>query len=72
MDRLIKKLEEIANSQGMTIYNICHRNAGWAVQFHDKKKQKESKDFREGLTIHKYYATFGIAIKEELERLEHG
>lgn len=66
---LIYKIEFMANEKGATIYNICHRNAGWAIQWHENGKQGESPDFRDGLIIYKYYETLEKMAKGEFERL---
>ena len=65
----IEKLESIANEKGATIYNICHRNAGWAVQWYEEKKQGDSDNWKDGLIIYKYYPSFAEAIKAEIKRL---
>ena len=66
---LISKLEETANKNGATIYNICHRNAGWAIQWHEKNKQGDSDNWKDGLIIYKYYPSFTEAIEAEIKRL---
>lgn len=30
----------LGKSMGQTLYNVCHRNAGWAIQWHDKSRVK--------------------------------
>ncbi len=65
----IEKLESIANEKVATIYNICHRNAGWAVQWHEEKRQGLSENWKDGLVIYRYYPSLKEAIKAETERL---
>ena len=57
---LIDDLETAANKMGATIYNICQRNAGWGIQFHDWKT---------GLIMHCYYPTLYEAVRGELSRI---
>lgn len=66
---LIYELESTANKTGATIYNICHRNAGWAIQWHEKERQRDNPDWRKGLTIYRYYSTLLEMISGELLRL---
>ena len=66
---LVYKLESAANKNGATIYNICHRNAGWAIQWHEQKKQGESDNWKDGLVIHRYYETLEAMVKGEFLRL---
>jgi hypothetical protein len=68
----ILQLEEMANEIQCTIYDIIHRNAGWAIRWHDdrNKKSKESNDPREGLIIFRYYDTPSEMIFAEIERVK--
>ena len=66
---LINELESAANKNGATIYNICHRNAGWAIQWHEEKKQGASQNWKDGLIIYRYHPTLIEAIKAEFIRL---
>ena len=68
---LIEKLEEMANENGAIIYNICHRNAGWGIQWHESYRcSSASDDWRKGLVVYKYYPTLFEAVQAELERLK--
>ena len=66
---LVYELESAANKNGATIYNICHRNAGWAIQWHEQKKQGESENWKDGLVIYRYYETLEAMVKGEFLRL---
>jgi hypothetical protein len=66
---LVYELESAANINGSTIYNICHRNAGWAIQWHETERQGESKNYSDGLVIYKYYPTLEAMCKGEFQRL---
>ena len=68
----IDKLEEMANEDGVTIYNICHRNAGWGIQWHEPTRSPSDKapDWHKGLVIYRYYPTLFEAVQAELERLK--
>jgi len=66
---LVFELESLANKQGATIYNICHRSAGWAIQWHEAKRQNESKVWEDGLVVYEYYNKLSECIIEEIKRL---
>ena len=66
---LVYELESAANKNGATIYNICHRNAGWAIQWHEEKKQGNSDNWKDGLVIYRYYNTLEEMVKGEFVRL---
>src|SRR3990167_3331076 len=66
---LLDELESAGNKVGATIYNICHRNAGWAIQWHESKKQGESDNWKDGLIIHRYYPKLIEAIQAEFIRI---
>ena len=66
---LVYELETAANKNGATIYNICHRNAGWAIQWHEEKKQGDSDNWKDGLVIYRYYNTLAEMVKGEFVRL---
>jgi len=67
---LIDELEATANKTGATLYNICHRNAGWAIQWHEAARcSSASDDWREGLVIYQYYPTLFEAVLAELARI---
>ena len=66
---LVYELESAANKNGATIYYICHRNAGWAIQWHEQKKQGESENWKDGLVIYRYYETLEAMVKGEFLRL---
>lgn len=65
---LVYELESAANKNGATIYNICHRNAGWAIQWHEEKKQGDSDNWKDGLVIYRYYETLEAMVKGEFLR----
>lgn len=66
---LLGELEAAGNKVGMTIYNICHRNAGIAIQWYDKAKQGRSNNWKDGLFVDRYYPTLKEAIEGELIRV---
>ena len=38
IDRMIFDLQELADTKGLVLYNICFRHAGVGFQWYDKKK----------------------------------
>jgi hypothetical protein len=62
---IISKLHEI--EQQKTIYNIHNCNAGWGIIFYEPSLDKGN--FRDALTVDRYYATFEEAIDAEYKRL---
>ena len=66
---LVYELETEANKSGESIYNICRRKAGWAIQWYDEKRQGDSDKWKDGLIIYRYYDTLEEMVKGELERL---
>lgn len=69
---LIEELESAANETGATIYNICHRNAGWAIQWHELSRQGNSDEWKDGLVIYRYYKSLFEAVREEFSRVAGG
>lgn len=67
---LLGELETAGNKVEATIYNICHRNAGWAIQWHDRIRQGESDYLKDGLFIDRYYPTLPEAMQGELARVQ--
>jgi hypothetical protein len=65
----LEDLEELANKSFKTIYNICHRNAGWGIQWHEAGRQGTSSDFKDGLVIYQYYPSIPDMISAEYIRL---
>ena len=63
------KLHYIENSNTVfnPIYNIHYCNSGVGIIFYDPTK--DTGNFREALTVHKYYETFEDCIDAEYERL---
>lgn len=76
---LIYELESAAAKHGATIYNICHNridadfiiHEGWAIEWHEEKRQGNIINFERGLVIYQYYNTLEEMVKGELERLGH-
>lgn len=76
---LIYELESAAAKHGATIYNICHNRIdadyflhdGWAIEWHEEKRQGNIINFERGLVIYQYYNTLEEMVKGELERLGH-
>ena len=74
---LIYELELAANKHGATIYNICHNridaeyflHKGWAVEWHEEKRQGNVINNERGLVIYQYYDTLEEMVKGEFERL---
>jgi len=66
---LIYELELAANKHGATIYNICHRDNGWAIEWHEEKRQGNVINNERGLVIYQYYNTLEEMVKGEFERL---
>lgn len=73
----IEKLDALAGEQGATIYNICHRNAGWGVQWYEGANEQASgkpgsrvpDHWRRDLVVYTYYPTIAEMIAGETERL---
>lgn len=61
----IEKLDALAQERGITIYNICHRNAGWGVQW----LEIEGPNWKNGLVVYNYYPTIAEMIAVETARL---
>lgn len=66
---MIDELESLGNIKGSTIYNICHRNAGWAIQWHELPRQGKDEDWHKGLVIYRYYPTLSECVNGEFVRL---
>ncbi len=64
----IEELERVANIEGATIYNICHRNVGWGIQWHEMNKQ-QGEAWETGLVVYSYHETFEKMLEFESERL---
>lgn len=70
-DRLLE-LEQLANRHGATIYDICHRNAGWGICWHESTRPLNSLDddaWRQQLVTYRYYETPTEMVEAEFERL---
>ena len=66
----IEKLESIAKEKGATIHKIFHSSAGWAIQWHEKARQGNSFNFKNGLITYRYYPSRKEMIEAEIKRLQ--
>lgn len=66
---LIDELISTANKKGITIYNICFRNAGWAIQWYEAERQGENPEWKTGLVIYRYYSTLEDCVNGEFIRI---
>jgi hypothetical protein len=65
MSKLEKQIEVLVQ---YGLYNICYRNAGWAVMFYEPEKDLHC-NYKEGLVVYAYYSTLAEAVQAEGERL---
>lgn len=65
--KILDKLHKIEKAK--CIYNIHYCKAGIGFVFWDRKKVKSAKNWRDGLTIEKYYPTFEEAVEAEFNKL---
>jgi hypothetical protein len=69
--QLFQHLNVVASAKGFTMYNICFRNAGVAVQWCDQRLLEEvgQNRYRESLRIDHYSPTLEEALESEYDRL---
>lgn len=72
MEKLIEKLRLVAQENNHALYNICLRNAGWAIMWYRRHEGDDFQFNKQKLVVYRYYPTLEEAIQQELLRFSSG